>query len=205
MSKNEALVYNTNNQAVIVDYDFQLMTFEKSALNHDLLSNVMNKVEELVNKIQSQILPEIYKLNKDGKYRKISLYITLFLLVLIFIFAIVGGATEMYYFFYIAMGIFLIKTTTFTIINFAYMNPMFNETLTKMKSDCKGIIDTFNREDDFKNNKLACGFSYARVVNEKIKVTFYKKIKIYLIFYQALNSLDADIDDFENTNFQMAV
>ncbi len=205
MQRNEPLIFNTDNKTVIVDFDFLQMTFEKSALNHNLLNNCIETVNELVTKIETQIKPQIYDINKDTKYRKISLYITLFLLLLIFIFAIVGGATELYYFFYIAMGIFFIKTTTFTIINFAYMNPKFNESLISMKMNCKKIIDDFNKKDDLNNNKIVCGFNYARVVNEKIKVTFYKRIKVYLIFYQNNNNYEADIDDFESAHFQMEV
>lgn len=202
MQKNEFLIFNTNNKTVIVDYDFDLMTFEKAALNHDLLNNSMSKVNELVSKIETQIKPQICEINKDSKYRKFSLYITLFLLLLIFVFAIVGGATEMYYFFYLAMGIFFIKTTCFTIANFIYWNPKFNDTLTKMKMDCKNMLDSSNKDKELASN-IACGLNYARVVNEKTKVTFYKKIKVYLLFYKSNSNFDADIDEFENTNFQM--
>lgn len=205
MQNEDPLVYKTNNKTVIVDYDFVLCSFDRNTLNHDLLIPISLKVSDLLSKVESTIRTGAIQINADTKYRKISLYITFFLLVLIFIFAIVGGATELYYFFYIAMGIFFIKTTTFTIINFVYMNPKFNDALSKMKSDCKGIISDFNSSPDIKNSKVTCGFNYARVVNEKIKVTFYKKVKVYLVFFQSLGNFEDDIEDFENAHFQMVI
>jgi len=203
MQKNDSLVYNTTNKTVIVDYDFTIANFDKSALNHDLLEPISQKVSDMVGKVESTIRIGANDINKDTKYRKISLYLTLFLLVLIFIFAIVGGATDMYYFFYIAMGIFFIKTTTFTIINFVYMNPKFNDNLSRMKVDCKGILADFNSNDEIRKNKVTCGFNYARVVNEKSKVTFYKKVKVYLVFFETNENFEEDLEDFENAHFQM--
>lgn len=203
---DQILVHQTTN-AVLVDFDFEFEKFDEKPLSQPLLINIIDRVKDLISKIETNTKPHIAILKKDNKFRKISLYTTLFLLLIIFIFAIVGGATEMYYFFYIAMGLFFIKTTLFTLANFIYFNSKFNGALAEMKSRCKNLIEQFNESSEAENNHVACGLNYGRVVNEmkKNKVTFYRKIKIYLLFYQISSNLEEDIDDFENANFQIMI
>lgn len=194
--KNESIPINNSNvnEVVLVDFDFQRQEFDKKSLNQEILGNVINKVNELVNKIETSIKHDVTVLNSDAAYRKKSLYITLFLMLILFIFAIVGGATEMYYFFYIAIGIFFIKTTIFTIANFVYFNKRFNEALISMKTSTQQMLDGSNNSPEFKKEEIACGFQYGRVVNEKNKdkITFYRKIKVYLLFYKTTSNIDID-------------
>lgn len=203
-NKNEAssLVFSASEKNLIIDYDFMIEKFDRTMLqNHPLIANNLDSVGKMIDNIENIILKNVRVIQKDNKYRKISLYITLALLLLIFIFAIVGGATELYYFFYLAIGFFFIKTTAFTIINYFIMNPKFNDALTSIKNDCKTRIEEANTE--FKVKGFLCGLNYARVVNQKVKITFYKKIKLYILFFQVRPEIEEDIEDFELNYFQM--